>query len=255
MFWVVKRKELIASFALLLTFIVFSVGTFFGGASPVFFGESTRKTPIYGVDTDKKVVALTFDAAWGADKTLGILDIMKEYNAVGTFFLVGFWLDKFPEETKKIAEAGFDIGNHSNNHLKMSGLNEQEIENEIAVVNKQVEKITGKTPKYFRPPYGDYNNRLIDTVSSLGLIPVQWSIDTLDWKGLSARQIADRVLPKAKSGDIILFHNNSENVLNALPIVLEGLKGLGFSFVKLSDMVLTKDFTTDSNGIQHAKGV
>lgn len=254
MFVVLKKKSLIAWSVMALLFVVLATSLGTTSTAAVWFGSSVRKVPIYGVsksEGDEKVIALTFDAAWGADKTQGIIDIMNEFGAKGTFFLVGFWIDKFQEETKAIAEAGFDIGNHSKNHLNMPRLSENEIRSEIDYVNKEVTRLTGIEPKYFRAPFGDYNNKLLTVVEDMGLTGVQWSIDSLDWKGLSAKEIVDRVVPKAKSGDIVLFHNNSDHVLDALPLVLTALKGKGFKFVKLSELVATENYTVDSNGIQH----
>ena len=177
-------------------------------------------------------------------------EILKEYDANATFFLVGFWIDKYPEETKAIASAGFDIGNHSENHLNMPRLSREKIVEEIQSVNKKVYDLTGKTPTYFRAPFGDYDNSLMTALEDLGMVGVQWSIDSLDWKGLSAKDIVARIVPKAKSGDIVLFHNNSDHVLDALPLVLEALENKGFKFVALSQMVLTDNYTVDSQGVQ-----
>lgn len=255
MFLVVKRKSLIVVAALTLVFVVALAALGASGTAAVFFGESTRKIPVYRVaraeDTDK-VIALTFDAAWGADKTQGIIDILNEYDADATFFLVGFWIDKYEEEVKAIAEAGLEIGNHSKNHLNMPRLNEDSIREEISSVNGRIEELTGVRPTFFRAPYGDYSNRLLTVVDELDMVGIQWSIDSLDWKGLSAKEIVDRVVPKAKSGDIVLFHNNSDHVLDALPLVIMGLKNKGFRFVGLSDMVATENFTVDSAGEQHS---
>ncbi len=247
----IKRASIVAVASLIVAFTVLTASVGVTDSAGVYFCKSTRKVPVYGVDTDKKVIALTFDAAWGADKTQGILDIMSEYNAKGTFFLVGFWIDKYEKETKAIAEAGFEIGNHSRNHLNMPKLNENEIVNEIEYVNDRVFDLTGKKPKYFRAPFGDYNNKLMTALEGLNMVGVQWSIDSLDWKGLSAKQIYDRVVPKAKSGDIVLFHNNSDHVLDALPMVLTALRAQGFEFVTVADLVMTDGYTIDSNGIQH----
>ncbi len=255
MFLVVKRKSLIVVAALTLVFVVALSALGASGTAAVFFGESTRKIPVYRVaraeDTDK-VIALTFDAAWGADKTQGIIDILNEYDADATFFLVGFWIDKYEEEVKAIAEAGLEIGNHSKNHLNMPRLNEDSIREEISSVNGRIEELTGVRPTFFRAPYGDYSNRLLTVVDELDMVEIQWSIDSLDWKGLSAKEIVERVVPKAKSGDIVLFHNNSDHVLDALPLVIMGLKNKGFRFVGLSDMVATENFTVDSAGEQHS---
>lgn len=249
----VKKSTLINAVSILVCLCVLIGGVVATDSAGVFFCKSTRKVPVYSVEmlSEDKVIALTFDAAWGADKTQGILDIMQKYDAKGTFFLVGFWIDKFESETKAIADAGFDIGNHSRNHLNMPKLNSDEIVNEIEYVNDRVESLTGIKPVYFRAPFGDYDNKLMTSLDSLCMVGVQWSIDSLDWKGLSAKQIYERILPKAKSGDIVLMHNNSDHVLDALPIVLSGLKAQGFRFVKLSELVATKDYTIDSNGVQH----
>ena len=247
----VKKASIIVAVSLLIAFAVLAAAVGVTDSAGVYFCKSTRKIPVYGVETDEKVIALTFDAAWGADKTQGILDIMEQYGAKGTFFLVGFWIDKYEKETKAIAEAGFDIGNHSRNHLNMPKLSENEIKNEIEYVNDRVFDLTGKKPTYFRAPFGDYSNKLMTSLEELNMVGVQWSIDSLDWKGLSAKQIYERVVPKAKSGDIVLFHNNSDHVLDALPLVLTALRGQGFKFVTLSQLVYTQGYTIDSNGIQH----
>ena len=247
----VKKASIIGAVSLLIAFAVLAAAVGVTDSAGVYFCKSTRKIPVYGVETDKKVIALTFDAAWGADKTQGILDVMEQYGAKGTFFLVGFWIDKYEKETKAIAEAGFDIGNHSRNHLNMPKLSENEIKNEIEYVNDRVFDLTGKKPKYFRAPFGDYSNKLMTSLEELNMVGVQWSIDSLDWKGLSAKQIYERVVPNAKSGDIVLFHNNSDHVIDALPLVLSALKGQGFEFVTLSQLVHTEGYTIDSNGIQH----
>ena len=253
MFITVGRKNLVTAISIALVGIILACALGVSSTASVFFGKSSRKIPVYGVDTGdgEKVIALTFDAAWGADKTQGILDTMKKYDAKGTFFLVGFWIDKFEEETKAIANAGFDIGNHSRNHLNMPKLSDGEIRSEIEYVNDRVYELTGIKPTYFRAPFGDYSDRLMTALEEMNMVGVQWSIDSLDWKGLSAKEISDRILPKAKSGDIILFHNNSDHVLDALPIVLAALKAQGFRFVTLSELVATGGYTIDNNGIQH----
>ncbi len=253
MFLVLKRKNILVCCVAILLFGVLCASISLSSVAGVFFGKSNRKIPVYCVEkleTDEKVIALTFDAAWGADKTLKIIDILREYDAHATFFLVGFWIDKYPAETKAIAENGFDIGNHSENHLNMPRLSKDKILDEITSVNRKVKDLTGKTPIYFRAPFGDYDNSLMTCIEEVNMVGVQWSIDSLDWKGLGVKDISNRILPKAKSGDIVLFHNNSDHVLDALPVILEGLKAKGFSFVALSELVHTSNFTVDSQGMQ-----
>ena len=217
----------------------------------VYFGYTERKVPVYQVETSEKKVALTFDAAWGSDKTSKIISICKENNIEVTFFLVGFWVDANPDKVKEIYDAGFDIGTHSETHPQMSKLTQNQIEAELTSSSNKISAITGQKVRFFRPPYGDYNNLLLETANSLGLITIQWDVDTLDWKGLSAGQILNRVNSSVKSGSIILCHNNSDHITEALPELISSLKSKGYSFVKLSNLVYTDNYTIDNNGVQH----
>lgn len=219
-------------------------------AQTVYFGYSERKVPIYSVQTTEKKVALTFDAAWGADKTSKIVEILKQNNVGGTFFLVGFWSEKYQDKIKEIYGAGLDIGTHSNTHPKMSTLSPAQQESELMISSKLISNVTGKEVRFFRPPYGDYNDQLIMTCDKLKLQAIQWDVDSLDWKGLSAQQILTRVKSGVKNGSIILFHNNSDHILEALPLVIEFLKSNGYEMVNLSGLVMENGYTIDNNGVQ-----
>ena len=132
----------------------------------------------------------------------------------------------------------------------MGGLSEEQMRNELTTSVKRIEDITQKKVKYFRPPYGDYSDRLITVCEDLGLQAIQWSVDSLDWKGLSASQILTRVNSGVHDGAIILFHNNSDHIVEALPTIISNLKEQGYSMVKLSDLVYESDYTVDNNGVQ-----
>lgn len=251
MFIVVKKKDVFKALAIAITATLLIATAAIGGIAPVYLANAKRLVPVYSVETEEKVVALTFDAAWGADKTRGIIELLEKYDADGTFFLVGFWIDKYPEETKLIAEKGLEIGNHSNNHLHMSKLQNDEIKKEIESVNIRLQELTGKTPKYFRPPFGEYDNKLLENVAALDMVGVQWSVDSLDWKGLSGEEIAKRVLSRVHNGAIILFHNNSDHVLDALPIILPKLKADGYKCVSIDELVITENYIIDNRGVQH----
>jgi len=216
----------------------------------VYLGYATRKVPIYEVQTTEKKVALTFDAAWGADKTKKIVDILKEHKVGGTFFLVGFWSEKYADMIKYIDEAGITIGTHSNTHPKMSTLSEPQIRSELKISSELIENITKKPVKYFRPPFGDYNDTLINVADNMGLKTIQWSVDTLDWKGLSADNILSRVKSSVRSGGIILMHNNSDHIVEALPLIITYLKQEGYSMVNIDELVYDSSYTINSNGVQ-----
>lgn len=252
MIFVVKRKDILKVLFTAIVAILLLTAVTISGSATIYTGAANKRlVPVYKVDTAEKKIALTFDAAWGADKTRGIIKLLKEYDVKATFFLVGFWIEKFSDETKLIANSGIEIGNHSVNHLKMSNLNSDDINKEIEGVNNDVLKLTGRTPKFFRAPFGDYNNMLIDAVKNHDMIPIQWSIDSLDWKGITGAQIAERVLNRASNGDIVLFHNNSDHILDALPIVLKSLKERGYKMVSLSNLVYSSDYSIDNRGVQH----
>lgn len=224
----------------------------FGGnsAAAVFFGDNLRNVPIYSVDTTEKVVAISFDAAWGADKTQGIVDILKEYNATATFFLVGFWIDKFPDMVKYIQDAGLEIGTHTNTHPDMVKLTAEEMKLELTTCMEKLQAIIDTPVKLFRAPFGSYNNTLLDVADGLGLKTIQWDVDSLDWKGLSASEMTQRVMSRVKDGSIILCHNNSDHILDALPLILERLKLQGYKVVSVGELIYQDQYIIDRAGIQ-----
>lgn len=209
-----------------------------------------RKLPIYSVKTNENKLSISFDAAWGADKTEQIMSICDEYGVKATFFLVGFWIEKYPDMVKKIYNNGFEIGIHSNTHPDMTKLTRSEIKNELQTNIKQIKDLTGFTPKLFRPPYGYYNNNLIEVCEELGLSCIEWSVDSLDWKGLSASELSGRVISKAKNGSIILFHNNSDNILDGLRMCLEYFKNAKLKNVPIGDLIYYHNYKIDNQGTQ-----
>lgn len=250
-FYVVKSKTLKIMAVMLLVCVTLAVN--WGGndaLAGVFFYKTARKVPIYCVQTDTKNIAISFDAAWGSDKTQDIINILNANEVEATFFLVGMWVDKYPEMVKKIDEAGFEIGTHSNLHPDMSKLSSTQIELELSSSVKKIEDITNKKVKVFRPPFGAYNNTLLDTAERLGLKTIQWDVDSLDWKGISASQISSNILTKVKSGSIILCHNNADHIVEALPTIITTLKSRGYNFVKMSDLVYEDNYIIDSTGKQ-----
>ena len=212
-----------------------------------------RELPIYSVQRDDKVLSISFDASWGADKTLSILDILDEHGVKTTFFLVGGWVDKYPDMVKEIAARGHEIGNHSDTHPHMSQLSESDIKDELRIMSDKVEKLTGVRPTLFRPPYGDYNNRVIEVARAEGYECVQWSIDSLDWKDRGTEDIIKQCTYRVDNGDIVLFHNDSNDIVNALPTVIKHYQGLGYTIIPVSELLLEGEYTIDVQGKQHPR--
>ena len=252
MFIVLKRKQILQVITVLLVFVACSVCLGQTDLSKTVFATGSKKLPVYSVDRGKeKKIAISFDAAWGADKTRKIVEVLNEHNVKATFFLVGFWVDAYKEEVAFLADNGMEIGNHSKNHLHMSGLNEEKLREEIEYVNTAVENLTGVTPKVFRAPFGEYNDRVLTAVENAGMIPIQWDVDSLDWKGISESEIISRITKKAKEGSIILCHNNSDHILEALPSVLEELIAEGYQFVTIGELIYHDNYRIDTQGVQH----
>lgn len=249
----IKLKSIKFLMLVLLVAILLSVNLGGNVAASVYFNNALRKVPIYYVNTQNQQVAISFDAAWGADKTEKIMSICKEYNVNATFFLVGFWVEDYPEIAKKIAENGFEIGTHSNTHPDMAKISAEKQKLELETSLNIIKKNTGVDAKLFRPPFGAYNDSLISTAESLGLTTIQWDVDSLDWKGLSAMEITNRVLNGVRNGSIILCHNNSDHILDALPIMLDRLQKKGYMVSCVGDLILKGDYVIDNNGMQTAK--
>lgn len=248
-----KMKTVIGTILLSLVAILLASLVAITNTGTVYFGWAKRLVPIYSVQTTEKKVALTFDAAWGSDKTAKIVSTLQENGVSGTFFLVGFWVEQNADKVKLIDEAGFDIGTHSNTHPKMSTLSSEQVKNELTKSMELITNITGKEVKFFRAPFGDYNDNLISIADSLGLKTIQWDVDSLDWKGLSAEEILTRIKNSVKNGSIILCHNNSDHILEALPLIISYLKSEGYSMVKISDLVYNDNYIIDNNGLQKLK--
>ena len=215
----------------------------------VFFGGN-RKIPIYCVQNDKKEIALSFDAAWGSDKTSKILDILEEHNVTANFFLVGMWVDKNEDLVRQIDSAGLEIGTHSNTHPDFTKLSKKQMQLELTSSCSKIESITGKKVSLFRAPYGAYNNDVLSVAEGLNLTTIQWDVDSLDWKGIPSTQIASNIVKNVSSGSIILCHNNADHIVEALPSVLSSLKSRGYKFVTISNLLLSGKTKIDVTGRQ-----
>ena len=218
------------------------------------FAGLMKELPVYSVSRDDKKIALTVDAAWADDKTDFILSTLDKYGIKATFFLCGFWAEEYPEKVKAIDAAGHQIGNHSATHPHMNKLNSEQILNELKKYDDLIESIIGKRSTIFRAPYGEYNDNVILTVREMGYTPVQWDIDTIDWKEeRSAQTILDTVLGKLHSGCIILCHNNGFKIKEYLPTLMKTAKSQGYEFVTLSELLLQGETIIDVNGVQRSK--
>ena len=150
---------------------------------------------------DEKKLAISFDAAWGCERTENILNILKKYNVKATFFLTNIWLDDYPDMARKIADAGHEIAMHSVSHPHMPQLSKAEMQKELDGNAQKIQEVTSVNPTLFRFPFGDYDNVSMQLMRENGIDAIQWSIDTLDTKRKQATSpVCDRVC-----GSFILY--------------------------------------------------
>jgi len=243
--FIITKKHLMLALCIVVAVAVAVIG------SVTISANTERLLPIYCVETDKKQVAISFDAAWGNDDTEALIKILKEYDVPATFFVVGAWVDKYPESVKQLHDAGHQIQNHSNTHPHMPQLSREQMKDEIESCNKKIANVTGVTPTLLRPPYGDYDNALIETMQELNMYTIQWDVDSSDWKeNATADSICKRVTSKVKNGSIVLFHNDADHTPEALPTILKCLKDEGYEFVFIEDLIYKENYEIKHDGTQ-----
>ena len=193
------------------------------------FGD--RKLPVYSVQTTEKKIALSFDCAWGAEDFDSMMETLDKHNVKATFFMTG----------------GFVSDNYD-----MATITAGEMKTEIMDVHKKVKELTGKDMKVFRPPYGSYNNELIDTVYGCDYYPIQWDVDSLDWKNYGVQNIIDTVCnhKSLDCGSIILCHLGAKYTSQALDEMLTKLQDMGYEIVPVSKLIMTEGYHMDANGMQ-----
>ena len=245
------RKTMLALLTIVML-VVLCVGYYaaMGGQAAIFTSTAERKLPIYCVDTTEKKIAISFDAAWGNEFTDDILNILDEYQARATFFLVGFWIDKFPDDVKEIQKRGMEIGSHSMTHPDMTTIGTDQIDKELDENAAKIKELIGKEPKLFRCPYGAYDNTFMEIAESKGYKVIQWDVDSLDWKDISTEQIVERVVRNVKNGSIVLFHNNAQYVAQYLPQILQKLKADGYEIVPVGELIMYENYYMDHTGKQ-----
>ena len=255
--FIVFNKQKICSYlvALSTVIVLFFVAASFSNKSGEIIStmSQAKKLPIYCVETNEPKVAFTMNCAWNADDIDSILSTLKKHNVKITFFMVGDWVDKYPDAVKKISDAGHEIANHSDGHKHVNNLSLEDNENEIKMCSEKIQKITGKKTNLYRGPYGEYNNTVIQAAENQNHITIQWSLDTLDYNGLTGDEMWNRLNEKMKNGDIILSHNGTKHTADSLDKLLTNIKNKGFKVVTVNELIYKQNYIIDGNGMQKAK--
>ncbi len=195
---------------------------------------------VWEINTDEKIVALTFDDGPHRKYTSQLLDLLAKYNAKATFFIVGQNAEKNPEVVARMFKDGHELANHTFTHPLRT--NVPNLLKEIKQTNDSIQSITGFTPTLFRPVEGQFSDAMIDAIAKEGYKVVMWSwhLDTLDWKSPGTSRIVNTVLKGVKEGNIVLFHDgggNRQQTVKAMERILPELKKQGYRFVTVSELL------------------
>lgn len=188
-------------------------------------------------DPNGKYVALTFDDGPSEDVTPRVLSILNEYDAKATFFMLGSQVDYFPDIAKQVADAGHEIGNHTWKHQDLTLLGSENIRKEVSETADRIHNATGVRPYLFRPPYGAYNELVINDSAQSGNAIILWSVDSLDWQSRNANAVYQEITQEITPGAIVLMHDIHPTTADALPKLLETLRDEGYQFVTVSQLL------------------
>lgn len=248
-FFVIKLKHIIIAALILVAIPVIWFST---SKAVTVFMVNGREVPIYSVERDDNKIAITFDCAWNDEDIDSILDTLDKYNCKATFFVVGDWVEKYPDALKKISERGHEIGNHSYNHADYTKMSAEAIIADLDKCDTVIEQVTGKKPHLMRAPSGGYNDTVIKAVDKSGRTYIQWSVDGIDYGDALPQDIYDRSVKKTEAGDIILLHNGTKSTANVLPKILEALE-CKFEFATISELIYADNYIIDNTGRQFQK--
>ena len=244
-----KRRLVRAIMFILVLITGIAIGVF-AIMSSIDTGAEGLKLPIYSVGRADNKISITFDCAWANSNTDELISILAKENVKATFFVTGEFCDKYPDDVKKLYNAGHEIQNHSDKHPHVKGMNLNELIEDTKSCSKKIEMLTGEKPTLYRSPYGEYDDKLITTIEGIGMYCIQWNMDSIDWNKPSPETIIERTTKNVSSGSILLFHNDLENTTKALPEVIKKLKEQGFEPCKVSELIYKENYTVDGTGKQ-----
>ncbi|WZY01400.1 polysaccharide deacetylase family protein [Bacillus sp. FSL W7-1360] len=232
-----RKKNLFIVLTIMITLFATSVW-----ALKLFAGDTTASNMIDNIthstkpDSDEKYIALTFDDGPHPQLTPSVLDTLAEFNIPATFYMLGDNVSKHPDLAKAVADAGHEVGNHSASHTDMTKIELKETKKEIEQTNDAIIEATGKQPETIRPPYGAYNDEMLNVFQGMNMPSILWSVDSYDWKG-DAKTVKKEVLKQVHDGAIVLMHDIQSATAEALPDLLVALKEKGYKFVTVSELL------------------
>ena len=214
------------------------------------FGKFTDDMPIFEVDVDndeekKNFMCLTFDSAYVNKYTYDILDVLDKYEIKSTFFMTYEFMVKNPDQVMEIIKRGHEIGNHSTSHPDLNKLKDTRVIKEVMKAHNYIKDLVGVDMCLFRFPFGSYSPRTVSMLKNMGYYPIQWTLDSIDWKNTGKEFLIERFEEKddlLAGGSIILFHNGATYTPEALPDIIEMIYSKGLKCVRVSDLIYHHDF-------------
>ena len=248
--YTMTRKQILRITAAVLAAIIAVLLIVFAITGSVTASAQTEKMPVCSVGRGDNKIALTFNCAWDASDIGTLLDTLGKNDARATFFVTGEFCDTHPDAVRKMSENGHSVQSCTDKNIHIKGMNINDLIADAKAASQKIRTLTGKEPKLYRAPFGDYDDKALTTLEGMGLIPVQWSVDSKDLDDPDALSVKKRVLENTASGSILLFHNESTVNGDALAQIITGLKQKGFETVRAEELLFSDNYIIDENGIQ-----
>jgi peptidoglycan/xylan/chitin deacetylase (PgdA/CDA1 family) len=200
----------------------------------------TAAPPFYRGAPTENVIALTFDDGPKPGVTELLVNVLRQEAIPATFFMIGRHVAEYPGLAKLVADAGFEIENHTYTHANLTLLSRQSVERELLKTIAAVQSATGRRMHYFRPPGGNLNSEVTKVAAEWGLTPCMWTVtaDSLEYG--NGDQLVDYVLKYARPGGIIILHNGRMTTVEALPRIIAGLRQRGYTFATVDQLAQRK---------------
>ncbi|TBL69225.1 polysaccharide deacetylase family sporulation protein PdaB [Paenibacillus thalictri] len=238
-FYVMNGRKLKQGFIIVVA-LLFAAGIAYSEKDNISVFSQNDPTAVYSVQTERKVIALTFDISWGDIRTEPILKVLEDKGIKkATFFLSSPWASTHSALVQKMSTSGYEIGSHGHKHENYSSLNDDEIRTQIRTAHQILQDVTGKQPNLIRLPNGDFDKRVLQIAGDLGYTVIQWDTDSMDWMNKGTDSIINRVVTKAHPGDIVLLHasDSAKQTHEALPVIIDQLRSKGYEFVSVSELL------------------
>lgn len=253
--YTMTRKQILRITAVVLAAIVAVLIIVFAITGSVTASAQAEKMPVCSVGRGDNKIALTFNCAWDASDIDALLDTLGKNDAKATFFVTGEFCGTHPDAVRKMSDGGHSVQSCTDKNIHIKGMNINDLIADAKAASQKIKALTGKEPKLYRAPFGDFDDKTLTTLEGMGLVPVQWSVDSKDLDDPDAVSIKKRVLENTGSGSILLFHNESTVNGDTLAQIITGLKQKGFETVRAEELLFSDNYVIDENGVQQYRPV